>query len=60
MSHDSVWYSHPRTYGKAVRSWYVDVFILGLVDSVDIVQLPIFRADLCAHDCSWLIVLLTT
>ena len=23
MSHDSVWYSRPRTYGKGARSWYV-------------------------------------
>lgn len=25
MSHDSVWYSRPRTYGKGSRSWY-DIF----------------------------------
>jgi hypothetical protein len=23
MSHESVWYSRPRTYGKGSRSWYV-------------------------------------
>jgi len=23
MSHESVWYSHPRTYGKGARSWFV-------------------------------------
>ena len=23
MSHESVWYSHPRTYGKGARSWSV-------------------------------------
>jgi hypothetical protein len=22
MSHESVWYSRPRTYGKGARSWY--------------------------------------
>lgn len=23
MSHESVWYSRPRTYGKGSREWYV-------------------------------------
>lgn len=23
MSHESVWYSRPRTYGKGARGWYV-------------------------------------
>jgi hypothetical protein len=24
MSHESVWYSRPRSYGKGARQWYVD------------------------------------
>ena len=27
MSHESVWYSRPRTYGKGSREWYVYLFI---------------------------------
>lgn len=26
MAHENVWYSHPRTYGKGSRSWYVHSF----------------------------------
>lgn len=26
MSHESVWYSRPRTYGKGARSWYNILF----------------------------------
>jgi hypothetical protein len=25
MSHESVWYSRPRTYGKGSREWYVSI-----------------------------------
>ena len=28
MSHESVWYSRPRTYGKGARSWCVCYFSL--------------------------------
>lgn len=24
MAHDTVWYSHPRKYGKGSRNWYVE------------------------------------
>ena len=23
MSHESIWYSRPRVYGKGARAWYV-------------------------------------
>jgi hypothetical protein len=27
MSHESVWYSRPRNYGKGSREWYVYTYI---------------------------------
>jgi hypothetical protein len=30
MSHESVWYSRPRNYGKGSREWYVYTYIYTL------------------------------
>ena len=31
MSHESVWNSRPRTYGKGARAWYVIACILDYI-----------------------------
>lgn len=48
MSHESVWNSRPRTYGKGARAWYVYHFYCNLIDTVH-PQILKALTNLCVH-----------
>ncbi|KAF5356154.1 hypothetical protein D9756_003988 [Leucocoprinus leucothites] len=46
MTHDAVWFSRPRKFGKGSRQWYVPI---PLAEPTEPQQFALLNSRLCAH-----------
>jgi len=48
MTHDAIWFSHPRKYGKGSRQWWVQTYEI-LIEMVLLTQYLALYSRHCAH-----------